>query len=109
MTGEASQADPFLWLEDIQGARALAWVEAQNARSLAALKGDPRYEPFHQAALKIVDATDRIPAPELIGREVYNYWQDPANVRGIWRRTFQADYAKANDLPKRTEACDKAS
>ncbi len=45
----------------------MAWVEAENARSLAVLKGDPRYEPFHAEALKIVNATDRIPAPELIG------------------------------------------
>jgi prolyl oligopeptidase len=91
----ADQPDPFLWLEDIQGARALAWVETQNARSLAVLKGDPRYEPLHQAALKIVDAADRIPAPDLIGHTIYNFWQDSTNIRGLWRRTSQADYAQA--------------
>ena len=53
--------DPFLWLEDVHGERAMAWVEEENARSLAVLKGDPRYEAFHQEALKIVNATDRIP------------------------------------------------
>ena len=91
----AASDDPFLWLEDIDGARALAWVEQQNARSLAVLKGDPRYEPFHQAALTIVNATDRIPAPSLIGRTVYNFWQDPTNVHGLWRRTTPASYAEA--------------
>jgi prolyl oligopeptidase len=86
--------DPYLWLEDIHGARAMAWVAAQNARSLAVLKGDPRYEVFHDEALKIVNATDRIPAPELIGRTVYNFWQDPKNVRGLWRRTPAESYAQ---------------
>ncbi len=87
--------DPYLWLEDIHGEKAMAWVETENARSLAVLKGDPRYEAFHQDALKIVNATDRIPDPELIGTTVYNFWQDPANVRGLWRRTTPASYATA--------------
>jgi len=88
-------ADPYTWLEDMQGKRALDWVNKENARSLAVLKGDPRFEPLHQDALKIVNATDRIAYPSLIGRAVFNFWQDPVNVRGLWRRTTQADYATA--------------
>jgi len=91
----ASGDDPYLWLEDVHGERAMQWVEKENARSLAVLKGDPRYETFHQEALKIVNATDRIPAPELIGTTVYNFWQDPTNVRGLWRRASPASYATA--------------
>jgi prolyl oligopeptidase len=92
---QAGADDPYLWLEDIHGQRAMTWVEQENARSLAVLKGDARYETFHQEALKIVNATDRIPAPDLIGATVYNLWQDPTNVRGLWRRTTSASYATA--------------
>jgi prolyl oligopeptidase len=88
-------ADPYLWLEDIHGQRAMTWVEKENARSLAVLKGDAHYEPFHQAALTIVNATDRIPGPDLIGTTVYNFWQDPTNVRGLWRRATPESYATA--------------
>jgi prolyl oligopeptidase len=91
----ADTADPYLWLEDVHGAKALAWVEAENARSLAVLKGDPRYETFHQDALKIVNAADRIPMPDQIGGTIYNFWQDPTNVRGLWRRTSPESYATA--------------
>jgi prolyl oligopeptidase len=94
-TTTGSPVDPNLWLEEIEGPRALAWVKQQNARSLAVLEGDPAYASLHQSALDIVNATDRIPMPELIGRHVYNLWQDPRNVRGLWRRASQADYAKA--------------
>jgi len=87
--------DPFLWLENIHDARAMAWVDKENARSLAVLKGDPRYAVFHREALKIVNAADRIPMPDQIGREIYNFWQDPTNVRGLWRRTTPASYAAA--------------
>ena len=37
--------DPYLWLEEVDGERAMAWVNAHNARSLGVLQGDPRYEP----------------------------------------------------------------
>src|SRR5579871_3757074 len=67
VSAAAPDADPFLWLEDVHGEKSLAWVEKENARSLARLKGDPRYEAFHREALTIVNATDRIPAPDLIG------------------------------------------
>ena len=91
----APDADPYVWLEDVHGAKPLEWVEKENARSLAVLKGDPRYEPFHQETLKLVNATDRIPGPMLIGADVYNFWQDEKNVRGLWRRTSPASYATA--------------
>jgi prolyl oligopeptidase len=91
----AADDDPYLWLEEMRSPRAMAWVEAENARSLAVLKGDPRYAAFHQEALKIVNATDRIPMPQLIGQDVLNFWQDPKNVRGLLRRTSRADYARA--------------
>ena len=89
-------ADPYVWLEDIHGEKPLAWVEAENARSLAVLKGDPRYAGLHEDALKIVNATDRIPAPEQLGGgAIFNFWQDPTHVRGIWRRTTPQSYASA--------------
>ncbi len=91
----AQTDDPFIWLEDVHGEKALAWVEKENARSLAVLKGDPRYAALHDAALKIISAHDRIPAPELIGETVYNFWQDADHVRGLWRRTTPETYASA--------------
>ena len=93
MTSQPSD-DPFLWLEQTESPRALDWVKTHNDRSLAVLKGDPRYGPFHTEALKVLEATDRIPAPSLIGAQVYNFWQDADHIRGLWRRTSQADYAK---------------
>ena len=89
-------SDPYLWLEDIHGARSMAWVEAQNARTLGALQADPRYAEDLAAALKIVNAPDRIPAPEFIGRRVFNFWQDEAHVRGLWRATTPEGYATSS-------------
>ncbi len=85
-------ADPYLWLEDQRGARALAWVEAENAKTLGVLENDPRYAGLYADALKIVQAQDRIPAPRFLQNQIYNFWQDAYHARGIWRRTTLAGY-----------------
>ena len=84
--------DPFLWLEEVEAERSLTWVRERNARSLGVLQGDPRYSTLHAAALEIVNASDRIPAPSFLGDRITNFWQDPTHVRGIWRTTTLASY-----------------
>ncbi len=58
---QTETADPYLWLEDIHGAKAMEWVKAQNAKSAAVLQADPDYQTDYDAILKVMDATDRIP------------------------------------------------
>lgn len=91
----AEPGDPYIWLEDVNSPRAMAWVEAENARSLAVLKADPHFAGFYADALKIAEATDRIAMPRLIGGQITNLWQDATHVHGLWRMTSPADYDKA--------------
>jgi prolyl oligopeptidase len=88
----AADADPYLWLEDVNGPRAMAWVNKENTRSLAVLEADPRYAAFREEALAIAEAKDRIPAPEQLAGEIYNFWQDADHVRGIWRAASLSSY-----------------
>jgi prolyl oligopeptidase len=92
----APDNDPYLWLSDIHGAKALAWVQEQDAKSNSVLMGDPRYAAFHGEILKSLDTKDRIPQGDLDHGDVYNFWQDAAHVRGLWRRTSVADYRNAD-------------
>jgi prolyl oligopeptidase len=85
--------DPYIWLEDIHGAKPLAWVEEQNKKSLGVLKTDPRYQSNYDSILKVLDAADRIPYGGLDHQYVFNFWQDAEHPKGIWRRTTIADYA----------------
>ena len=84
--------DPFLWLEDVEGQRALDWVKAENTRSLAQLQSDPRFAPKQAEALAILNSKDRLPLGSIRGGFVYNFWQDETNVRGLWRRSPLAAY-----------------
>lgn len=93
-TSEAT--DPYVWLEDVEGERAMEWVRAHNAHSLGVLQGDPRYETLHQQALEIVQSRDRIPSPGFThDGHIDNFWQDATHVRGIWRRTTLDSYRTA--------------
>jgi prolyl oligopeptidase len=87
--------DPYLWLEEVHGAKALEWVKSQNARSIAVLEGDRDYQRDYDAILRVLDATDRIPFGALDHEEVFNFWQDAGHPKGIWRRTSVADYGNA--------------
>lgn len=86
------QSDPYLWLEDVEGEKALGWVRDQNKQSLSVFEGDSRYANFLGAAETILNATDRIPYGTARGGYVYNFWQDEKNVRGLWRRTTLESY-----------------
>jgi prolyl oligopeptidase len=87
--------DPNLWLEDVTGERALAWVREQNAQSTKELEASPDFEPIRQRLLSILDSKERIPYVAKHGAYYYNFWRDEKNVRGVWRRTSLAEFKKA--------------
>ena len=57
------EADPYLWLEDIEGEKALSWVKEKNEATLAVLKAQPLFEPTYQKALEILNSDQRIAYP----------------------------------------------
>lgn len=84
--------DPYLWLEEVEGVKALDWVRAQNAESLSVLEADPRFQPMLAEAKEILNSTARIPDGAIHNGHVYNFWQDAEHVRGVWRRTPVKSY-----------------
>jgi prolyl oligopeptidase len=89
--------DAYIWLEEVEGDEALAWVEEQNAESLGYLESLPVYEPLRQRNLEIYNSDERIPAPAIRGDHVYNFWRDEDNVRGRWRRMLLDDYVDGGE------------
>ena len=87
--------DRYLWLEDVQGERALAWVRERNAQARERLQAWPDFLPLRQRIREVLDSRDRIPAVRRRGEAFYNLWQDATNPRGLWRRTSLAEYRKA--------------
>lgn len=79
--------DPYLWLEEVDGERAMAWVEAHNRATLEDLGSRPEYEELYQQALEVLDSASRLPAVTQRGDWLYNFWRDAAHPRGLYRRT----------------------
>ena len=86
---------PYLWLEVIEGERALAFVEQQNALTLQKF-GDAGFAGDRDALAAILDRPDNIPFISRRGGFVYNLWKDVNNPRGLWRRTTLAEFRKPN-------------
>ncbi len=84
--------DPFIWLEEVQGDTALAWVRERNAESAKVLTARPEYAPIKQQMLEVLNSKDRIPNVSRRGAFFYNLWQDEKNKRGLWRRTTLDEY-----------------
>ena len=81
-------ADPYLWLEDIEGPKALDWVKAENAATDQLILSRPGFEADRRRARAILDDDRQIAMPgEVMGDVMTGFWRDAANPRGIWRQS----------------------
>ncbi|MEV0153964.1 prolyl oligopeptidase family serine peptidase [Micromonospora sp. NPDC050686] len=87
--------DPYLWLEDLDGANAAGWVRDRNAETIAALTGSERFAALRGEIRQVLDAADRIPWPGWRGDQFYyGFWTDATHPRGLWRRTTLDQYRR---------------
>jgi prolyl oligopeptidase len=89
----APDDDPYVWLEEVEGMGALAWVEEQNARTLAKF-GRARSTDDRDTLAAIYDRPDNIPFVGRRGGALYNFWKDADHPRGLWRRTTAESFRK---------------
>ncbi len=89
-----ADVDPYLWLEDVTGEKAIEWVKARNAKSQTNMEADPKFNALREDLLAILDSDARIPFVGKQGEYYYNFWRDKKNERGLWRRTTLAEFKK---------------
>ena len=89
VTAAAQDAkDPYLWLEDIEGKKALDWVKKENAATDKLIVGRAGFEADRKRAREILDDDRQIAEPgEVMGDTITNFWRDAANPRGLWRQS----------------------
>jgi prolyl oligopeptidase PreP (S9A serine peptidase family) len=86
--------DPFLWLEEIEGGKALKWVKEKNKISKNNFAKGQLFEAIFEEILEIRNSDERIADPQIAGNYVYNLWQDDRNKRGLWRKMPLEDYIR---------------
>jgi len=87
-----AQEDKFQWLEEVDGKKALEFVNAQNKATFEKLSKQKDYQSIYDMTLEISNSSDRIAYPSIHGKFVYNFWKDQRHERGIWRRCPLVDY-----------------
>ena len=90
----AQNQDPFLWLEDVTGEKALDWVKLRNQETRNKLDNDAGFQELRRDLQVILDSKDRIPGITKMGDNVYNFWTDGEHPRGVWRKTTLDEYRK---------------
>jgi len=84
--------DSYLWLEDVDGKKAMDWVVAQNKISESELSSSPLYKEIHQQTLNILNDKNKIKYVSIRGDKVYNFWRDEKSIRGLYREANLKDY-----------------
>jgi prolyl oligopeptidase len=92
---EPTAEDPYEWLEEVLGDKALEWVKARNAIVQNRMEREESFEKLRSDLLEILDSNARIPFVSKRGEYYYNFWRDKTNERGLWRRTTLEEYRKA--------------
>lgn len=75
------------YLEQVEGAEALAFAKKNNVVSDARLKTDKRYKKTYEEILKIVTAKDKLPFFYIMDDTIFNFWQDNVHIKGILRKS----------------------
>ncbi|MDX2173270.1 MAG: prolyl oligopeptidase family serine peptidase [Bacteroidota bacterium] len=92
----AQEKDDYLWLEEVDGKKAIEWVTQQNKQTIDKLSQEKIYQSIYDKSLEIYNSTERLAFPTIYGNYIYNFWQDKDHPRGIWRRTSNQNYLDGN-------------
>ncbi len=93
-----AQEDKYQWLEEVDGEKALEFVNAQNKASFETLSAEKDYQAIYDKSLAIYNSDERIAYPTIRGNYVYNFWKDKDHVRGIWRRCLLESYTSGKPI-----------
>lgn len=91
------EEDPYIWLEDVESEKSLAFAKSSNEACLKAL-GDPKEGPTYDRVLAVLESKDRIPYASKLGSNdkgeelLFNFWKDSTNPKGLWRKTSLTSY-----------------
>ena len=88
--------DPYIWLEEVEGVDALNWVKEQNEITKSRYAESDSFTNTYNELLEEYQSNDRIPYVYIMGEEMYNFWRDEKNVRGLWRKTSIESYQTDN-------------
>lgn len=86
----------LLYLEEVEGEKALEWAATQTQQTTEQLKKDPRFESVYQNMLTEFQDQNRLKTGVIHHFYYYNFWQDENNPKGLWRRIRLSEFASGS-------------
>jgi prolyl oligopeptidase len=79
--------DPYLWLEEVEGKRAVEWAKDQNQKTNQKLAHSKRFEEMKEFTNENLESSNQIPNINTLGEYYYTLWRTKKNPKGLWKRT----------------------
>ena len=90
----APDDDPYLWLEEVEGERALDFVDAAEPVDAGKIRRPRHSRPIATCLRRSMIGRITFPMSRGSGGLLYNLWKDAKNPRGLWRRTTLEEFRK---------------
>jgi prolyl oligopeptidase len=86
----------LLYLEEVEGGKALEWAARQTQQTTDHLKKDPQFTSVYQDILMGYQDKNRLKMGLIHRFYYYNFWQDEINPKGLWRRIKLSEFSSGN-------------
>lgn len=93
------ESDPFLWLEELESDRSLAFVREQNRRTVSLFAKDDHFHTLMNEFLAILGSANKFPYVSIVKDQVVNFWKSPVHPRGIFRRASLSEFVSSSGIP----------
>ena len=84
--------EKLLYLEEVEGEKAIGWTTRQTEKTAEYFKKDPRYNAVYEKILNVFQDKDRLKLGVIHCSFYYNFWQDESNPKGLWRRIKLSEF-----------------
>lgn len=97
-TVSAEEEDPFLSYEETDQVEVMAWVRAQNARTVERLQKDDLYQDYYDYIMEQINSKDRLVLPSIYRdtNVILNFWRDADHPQGIIRESTLEKFFEQN-------------
>ena len=86
--------DSFLWLEEVEGEKALQWVKERNSISEDYITHSPEFKPIYKQILEVLNPSEGLIESRIVGKYIYYLRKDDRNELGLWQRMPVEDFAR---------------
>ncbi|RYZ90299.1 MAG: hypothetical protein EOP04_04345 [Proteobacteria bacterium] len=93
----APDQDRLQWLEELNGTKALDWVNKENNRVKARLLDSAVMKDNEQIAIEIIKSYKTVVTGKIIGQYVFSLMPSSTSSEGSWKRIRIEDYINHKD------------